>query len=416
MLFKLAWRNIWRNRRRTLITVATLFMAVVLSVLTRSMQNGTYDSMVDNVVSFYYGYLQVHRQGYWNEKSLDNTFAEKESLLHNIEQLPLVEMAVPRLESVALLASDSITKGAMVIGTIPSLEDGLTGITDKIIEGDMPEETEESVLLTEGVASYLNLQTGDTLVIIGQGYHGAMAAGKYPVKGIVKFGSPELNDQMVYLPLKTAQFLFSAEDRLTSLSLQLKGNRNLDQIQSQLQHLLSEEYEVMDWKTMMPDLVQAIQADNAGGIIMILVLYIIGAFGILGTLVMMYAERQHEFGILVAIGMKKPQLAWMVFFETLVISFIGALVGMLGAIPVILYFYYNPLQITGEAAEGYRRFGFEPVLNASIDPMIFINQVIIIFMIAAVMVIISGTKIKGTESDKRHAYLTDRFNLFRSCL
>lgn len=398
MLLTLSWRNIWRNRRRTLITVATLFIAVVMAVMTRSMQNGTYDSMVDNVVSFYYGYIQVHHNGYWDEKSLDNTFDEKDTLLQEIERLPSVITAVPRLESVALLASDSITKGAMIVGTVPALEDKLTGIRNKIIEGSMPTSDEDEVLIAEGIASYLGLHTGDTLIILGQGYHGSMAAGKYPITGIVKFASPELNEQMVYMPLKTAQFLFSAEGRLTSFSLQLNSNKNMNSVQSQLQQILGAEYEVMNWKAMMPDLVQAIQADSAGGIVMILVLYIIVAFGTLGTLVMMFAERQHEFGILEAIGMMKPQLSLMVFIETLMISFIGALFGMIGAIPVIFYFYKNPLRFTGAAAEGYRRFGFEPVLNASVDPMIFINQALIVFLIAAVLSLYPVLKLRGLKA------------------
>lgn len=385
MLFKLAWRNIWRNKRRTLITITTLFLAVILAVVTRSMQNGTYDSMIANVVSFYYGYLQVHHQGYWDEKSLENTFAESDSLLQQLRSMPSVKTVVPRLESVALLASDSITKGGMVVGTIPALEAAMTGIDGKIIEGSLPQAGEEAVLLTEGIATYLGLHARDTLVILGQGYHGAMAAGKYPVRGIVQFASPELNDQMVYLPLRTAQYLFSADGRLTSLAFDLTSPQSMLPVKARLQQFLGSGYEVMDWKTMMPDLVQAIQADNAGGLIMIFVLYIIVAFGALGTLVMMFAERYHEFGILLSIGMKKGQLAFMVFLETIILSFLGVLAGMIGAIPVIAYFYINPLRFTGEAAEGYRRFGFDPVLNASTDPLIFIHQAMIVFLIAVVL-------------------------------
>lgn len=401
MLLKLAWRNTWRNKRRTLITVASLFLAVIMAIVTRSMQNGTYDSMIANVVSFYYGYLQVHQNGYWEEKSLENTFAENDSLLEKIQSMPSVETVVPRLESVAFIASDSITKGAMVVGTIPSREDAMTGISRKIIEGRLPQANEESVLLTEGIATYLGLQTGDTLVVLGQGYHGAMAAGKFPVQGIVQFASPELNDQMVYLPLSTAQYLFSANGRLTSLALQLTKNQDLPSVQSQLQQMLGPDYEVMDWKTMMPDLVQAIEADNAGGMIMLLVLYIIVAFGTLGTLVMMFAERNHEFGILESIGMKKRQLSLMLFLETVLLAFLGAIAGMIGAVPVIGYFYKFPLQFTGEAAEGYRRFGFDPVLNASTDPMIFVNQAIVVFLIAVVLSlypVLKMQKLKAIEA------------------
>jgi ABC-type lipoprotein release transport system permease subunit len=373
-------------------------MAVILAVVTRSMQNGTYDSMVANVVSFYYGYLQVHQDGYWDEKSLENTFAESDSLLQEIESIPSVKTVVPRLESVALLASDSITKGGMVVGTIPSLEEAMTGINGKVIEGRLPQTGEEAILLTEGIASYLGLRTGDTLIILGQGYHGAMAAGKFPVRGVVQFASPELNDQMVYLPLRAAQYLFSADGRLTSLSLDLENTGSMEPAKIRLQELLGSEYEVLDWKTMMPDLVQAISADNAGGLIMIFVLYIIVAFGMLATLVMMFAERYHEFGILAAIGMKKRQLALMVFIETIILSFLGALAGMIGAIPVVFYFYINPLRFTGAAAEGYRRFGFDPVLNASTDPMIFVNQAIVAFSIAVVLSLYPVLKMQRLKS------------------
>ena len=135
VLLKMAWRNLWRNRRRTLITVASIFFGVLLSTFMTSMQEGTYSKMIDNVVRFYTGYIQVHHPGYWENKTIDYTFAPGDSLKQVLASDPQITSFVPRLESFTLMSYGNSTKGAALIGIDPEKEDKMTKLSNWIEEG-----------------------------------------------------------------------------------------------------------------------------------------------------------------------------------------------------------------------------------------------------------------------------------------
>ncbi|MEP4093769.1 FtsX-like permease family protein [Reichenbachiella sp.] len=385
MYLILAWRNIWRNKRRTFITMASIVFAVLLAILLNSVKEGVLIKMQENVVSFYSGAIQVHKNGYWDEKTLDNSMAYSDSLITQLVNHEEVNVAIGRLESYALAASEKYTKVCMVVGIEPENETLVTSLDKKVIAGDYIRSEDESVLLSEGLAEYLKLTVGDTLVIIGQGYHGVSAAGKYPIKGVIKFASPQLNKTMVYLPMKLAQQLFDATNRLTALVLDIDDVSDADRIEKELTLTTSDEYEVMGWKVLLPELNQVLEGERAENVIFLFVLYMLIAFGIFGTVLMMTIERQYEFGVLIAIGMRNLKLSSVVVLENIMISVLGAIAGTMLSIPMIGYFYKFPIRISGDLEKAYENFGFEPIFYFSIAPKIFYSQTIVIFCIALVL-------------------------------
>jgi len=359
-IFTLARRNIWRNKRRTLITVASVFFAVFFAVVMRSLQLGSYAVMIKNVVSSYTGHIQIHKTGYWDDKIINNTFPEDPELEKKVSEIQSVDKIVPRLESFALASFDEQTKGSIVIGIKPEKENEMTKLADKIVAGSYLSEDDKGVLVSEKLASFLKLSVKDTLVLMGQGYHAATAAGKYPVRGIIHLNSPELNNKMIYITLPEAQELYSAPEMLSSLSILLK---NSDET---------------------PELNQAIQSDNIGGEFMLAILYMIVGFGVFGTIVMMTAERKKEFGVIVAVGMEKTKLVGMLFYETLLLGFIGIISGFLVALPIIFYYSTHPLHITGAASKTFESFGFDPVMAFSTHLHFMISQIIVVFVIVLI--------------------------------
>ena len=385
MNLKLAWRNLWRNKRRSMITIASIAFAVFFACLMMSMQLGSYSKMIENAVSFQTGYLQVQDSAYWQEKTLDNTFVSGDSLLSEIEKPEGISIVVPRLQSFALASYRSQTKGVMVIGMDPEREDRMTRAKSKLVRGTYLDRDDKGVLVSEGLASYLGVDAGDTLVMISQGYHGINAAGKYAIQGIVKFPSPEMNNQLVYMPLAEAQWFYGAENRLTALALMVEEPEQVAQVSQQLRASLPAQFEVMNWREMMPELVQSIELDYVSGMIMLYILYVVIGFGIFGTFLMMTNERRYEFGILISIGMQRLRLQWVMLSEIVLMGLIGVVVGILMSSPLIFYFHANPILMTGEYAELYAQFGMEPVLPFSIDPSIFFRQAIVVFIMAMII-------------------------------
>lgn len=399
---KLAWRNIWRNKRRTIITAASIFFAIFFALIMRSLQLGSYSNMIDNAVKLYSGHVQVHARGYWDNKSINNTLVQKHDLMEVLHKNEHIKQVVPRLESFALASSGPQTKGVLVMGIDPLKQDRMSHLTEKLVEGTYIEQDEHAVLLSKTLSAYLHLSVNDTLVLLGQGFHGATAAGKYPVKGIVKIPKPDLDNKLAYLPLKAGQQLYMAPNRLTTLAINLYDHEDLKVTVAQLKEQLPpDQYEVKSWREIMPELVQQIKSDNASGWILLAILYLIIAFGVFGTVMMMISERRREFGVMIAIGMHKSKLAMIVTVEMVFIGLLGLVGGIIGSMPVILYYHYHPIRLSGEVAQSIENFGIEPIIPMAWQSDFYMIQTIIVAVIVFLAVlypIYSITRIKAVKA------------------
>ncbi len=370
-----------------------MVFAVLLATFLNSLKEGILVRMQENVVSFYTGAIQVHRFGYWDDQTIENTFELSDELTSSIESNTKVTNMIPRLESFGLTASEQNSRGSLIVGINPDKERMVTKIDQKVVEGSYLREHDQAAMITSGLAEYLKLTIGDTIIIIGQGYHGVSAAGKYPIQGILDFASPQLNKSLVYLPLKQAQLLFGAEGRLSALVLEIDKITDAEEITSNLSSTIQDDFEVMSWKTLLPELNQIIEGERAENVIFLLVLYMLISFGIFGTILMMTMERKFEFGVLVAIGMKKVKLSSVVVFENILVSLLGAFVGTLISVPIIGYFNRFPIKVSGDLKEAYEQYGFEPVFYFSVEPAIFYSQTFIVLLIALVLSIYPVIKI-----------------------
>jgi ABC-type lipoprotein release transport system permease subunit len=396
-LIQLAQKNMWRNRLRTLITATAVFFAVILSVLAESLKQGIFDNLVKNIVSFYTGYIQVHQKGYWEEKTLDNSFSYPSPDFSSLVSQTFLKNVSPRIEAFALASSATLTRGCMVLGIVPAQEEKITSLKNKIIQGEYLNDSDHAVLLSEGLAKKLSLRTGDTLYLIGQGYQGSTAAGKYRVKGILSFGSPDLNETSLFMPLSIAQDFLGAYGMTTSLVCMLNDPNQLEKVKTQLQHSLNGKYEVMTWGEMLPEIKQHIEADSGNMEYVQLILYLLVCFGIYGTLLMMMMERKYEMGMLIAIGMNKHLLAFTMLLESVFTVLAGCIAGLLASIPICWYFSEYPFRISGEAAKAYERFGFEAVFPASTNPSIFIEQGITVFVLSLLLSVYPVYKVYRTD-------------------
>ncbi|MBL7103033.1 MAG: ABC transporter permease [Bacteroidales bacterium] len=383
--FNIAWRNLWRNSRRSIITMASVFFGVILSTLMTSMQHGSYDAMIDNVVKFYSGYAQVFTEAYHENKTINNTFELTDSIYNIAKETPQVTNIAPRLEYFALASSEELTKGAMIIGIDPEKENKVTDVKKWVETGQYLEQGDKGVLIAIDLANYLKVKVGDTLILYGQGYHGVTSADLFPIRGILNFPMPELNKQLVYMDLATCQNYFGADNMITSLVIMVEDHYDLPKAMRHLKSKIKSPLMVMSWDELQPELVQMIEADRAGGVFMKLILYMVVAFGIFGTIIMMMAERIRELGVTIAIGMQRFKMGTILFIETILTGIVGTLIGIIGSIPVISYFFNNPIKLTGDAAQTMIDMGIEPYLYFSWNPPVFYNQALVVFLITIII-------------------------------
>ena len=378
----------WRNKRRSIITISSILFALCFALSMRAIQIGSYANMVSNVVEAYTGYIQIHTKTYWNDKSINKAFDYDKTLIKKIKESPEIINIIPRLEDFCLVSSGNKTKGAMITGIEPSIENKMTHLEKKLIKGEMLKSDDRAVLIAQQLASFLDIDVNDTIVLIGQGYHGMSAYDKLPVKGILHFPSPELDKMMIYMPLNNAQNMFSCYNKITSLSVQIDDLDALKTISKTISKKINTtKYEVMTWDELLPTLNQQIESDNAGGIIMLIILYIIIGFGVFGTVLMMTSERKREFAVMIALGMSRLKLMTILFIEMIYIGIIGIISGIIFSIPLILFGHYNPIPITGDAAQTFINYGIEPVMPIAWESGYFINQSISVIIIVLIAII-----------------------------
>ena len=381
---KLAWRNIWRQKRRTLITASAIAGAMLLSLFMRSMQEGSYTHNLDNATRFYSGYLQLQQPEFSDNQSIDNLLPADDDFIAKINSIKGITTAVPRLESFALGASGDKSKGVVVMGVNPQSEDAYSGLAARVKKGSyFNSDDEKGVLVGSKLADYLDLQIGGELVLYGQGYHGTTAAGLYTVTGIISFPNQQMDSRIVYLPLKTAQELYLTGNQVTAWVLHGKNVKSIPALEKEARARMGNDVKVRNWADISPELAQQINLDRVSGIFLVFILYGVVGFGLYATIVMMTLERQREFAVMLATGMVRSKLQLLVMLESFFIALTGVLMGLLVTLPILIWFYTHPIQLTGNLAKTMEEMGFEPIIPFSLAPELFINQLLIVLAILA---------------------------------
>ena len=396
MIFKIAWRNIYRNKKRTLITVTSIFAALFLIILMRALQFGFYDNIITTVVESYAGYVEVHAEGYWDNQSLDNAMEVDQKLIDDISSVEGVENIVQRLQTFSLISMGEKTKGGVINGVDISDEQKITDWNKKMLSGSF-DLGENEIIVGKGIAEYFDIRENDTLILYGQGYRGMMAAGKYPVKGVIDLKNPDLNKLGIFMAIESVRNYVSSEEISTHIIIDKEQYYDEEKIVKDLSQILSEDYEIMTWKKTLPEIEQTITADNAGGLIMAFILYIIVVFGMFGTVLMMTEERKYEFGVLISIGMSRVRLFGIILIETIILSMIGVFLAIILTYPISYYFNLNPIDMAVLMGEGADQMledlGFSPLAPMSISWDIPLSHALVIFIFSLLISIYPAIKI-----------------------
>ncbi len=383
LLLSLAWKNLWRKRRRSLIVLTSIAFALVITISLRSLMLGNGDKMVEAGVKNV-GYLQVHAAGYWKDKSVNDLFADSESLRNKVKSVSGVTRIIPRLQNFSLAAGEKTSKAALVIGLDPEAEHTLNKIKNRIVKGDFFTADAAQVVVAEGLATYLKLSVGDTLVLIGQGYQANVAAGKYTIAGLAKIANPQMNRMLVYIPLALAQQYNSASGMCSAYMLNVANKSETDRIAGELKSTLGNSYEIMTWDEMIPEVLNGLKIDTTIFTMLSSCLFVIVGFGIIGTILMMALERKKEFGMLQAIGLQKAQIQTVIFFESVLLGLSGIAIGLSIAIPLMLFLYNHPIPLTGEGAKSFEAMGAEPLMQFGVKPKLWAAMSAIVFGIMVV--------------------------------
>lgn len=287
----------------------------------------------------------------------------------------------------------------------PETEKAFSALDKKIVSGRFFNSSDSGIILSERLSKHLAINVGDSLVLLSQGYQGVSANGIFKIIGIVRLTAPELDNQMAFMPLKLAQDFYSMPNRLTSVVIDIKDPQKMNKIVRQISRVTDKDkYEVMSWEEMLVELYQQWVSDEGGGVIMLGLLYLIVGFGVLGTVLMMISERRHELAVMVTVGMQRQRLMKLVGTELFYVCFLGVIFGIAGSLPVVAYYHFYPIQLTGNLAEVYAAFGMDPVLPVAWRSDYIIQQAVnvgCIIVVALIYPMYSVYKLDLTKALRR---------------
>lgn len=394
---RLAWRNIWRQKRRTWLTALAMIFSNILLIFMISLQLGSYEMMINNTLAMFTGQMQVQRDGYLEDQKMRQVIEDIHDVAEEIRgQFPSANVAA-RANAFVLLSSEDRSFGTQVVGVEPDWEPGVSTLPGLLSEGRyLQDMTAAEIVIGSVMARNLKVTVGDELTFVGSGKDGSFAAGVVIVAGIFASGTQDLDRSLAEMPLSYFQEAFEMEgsghmivisrDELSSIPGMIEPLRESIEGQGELV--------VLDWETLVPGLKQAIQADMTGAWFMYAVLIVLVAFSVLNTQLMSVLERTREFGVIMALGIKPRRLALLVLLETFLMAALGLLIGvMLGGL-VSAYFAHAGFAYPG-MDEMAAKFNMSPVMYPAVGPISLLVGPSVVFVFCLFAAIYPALKLYG---------------------
>ncbi len=358
---KIAFRNIFRQRRRSILTALSMIIGFILLSVSLALSEGGYGNIIDLFTKSGTGHVQIHAKGYLERPGIYKNFPLSETLNRIVADEKNVAASAPRVFASALAFVEKKTTGARIIGIDPERERKTTTIEKKIDEGRFlkPAKDEEygEAMIGRGMADILKAKLGSEIVLITQAADGSIANEIFRVVAILKEGANMADRNAVYLHLNKAQEFLALEGRVHEIAVLLESYKLSKQTASSIGENLRKnsfnDFEVDPWEVVEQEFYRSMEADKAGNYVMLVIISIIVAIGVLNTVLMSILERTREFGVMKAIGTRPVTIAKTVILETFILALISNSISIFLSIaanyPLVKYgiTYPEPVSVGG---------------------------------------------------------------------
>jgi ABC-type lipoprotein release transport system permease subunit len=383
MLMRMAWRNIWRNPRRSLITLAAMTFTLTLMIVSSNLIEGMNRQMVGYAADRSLGHIQAHAEGYYKDKGLYDTLPI--SVLDRFKGSAF--RAAPRAYAYGLASLGDQSAGVLIRGIDPLQERRVTELWKHMLQGSYFQPGEEKVIiLGRKIAKTLNAQPGSEIALITQAADGSLGNDLYRVVGVLKTLDDATDRTAVIMPLADFGEMLVLPGRIHEVAIRTPNAIEVDRYKPQVVSLLEGKgCEVRTWKEIAPALKDALALNEAWTTIMLLIVFSIASLGILNTMLMAVFERMYELGLMLAVGLKPLRMVRLIFVETLMLAGISEVLGLGLGLLWSWRLVVKGWDLTGLFGEGFEYTGFaiENVLRAAIWPEGMLQCM-------AIMLIISG--------------------------
>lgn len=329
LTWKIAWRNVFRQKRRTVLTVLMMFGGFTLSAISIGWADGTYNNIIDMFTRNQLGHIQIHGKGYLDKPTIYNQITDYQKVGAMLMGIDGVEAWAPRLYSAGLASLGDKSAGVKIIGIDPERESRATRFEKKIIKGRyLNEKPDHETVLGKGLARTLKADIGDTVVIVSQGADGSIANDLYRVVGISESGDVASDQMSFYLHLADAQDLLVIENGVHEIVVIARDLGEVKALTAEINADLANTNLIAEpWQEFAKSFYTAMRADKRGNWIMLFIIVMLVAIGVLNTVLMTVLERTREYGVLRAVGTRPAQVFRLVLYEVLSMAAIGVVIG-----------------------------------------------------------------------------------------
>lgn len=337
MTWRLAWRNLWRQRTRTLILMSAVTLSYAMVLAAMGVGDDSHFQMLDAAVEGAGGEVLVHGEGYWESRSGDLLIDDAESARRALAGIAGVEAVIPRVLVSGLLSTAVGNRPVQLVGIEPAAEARLRDVQERIDEGTRLEDADvgSPLLLGGPVAEELEVGPGDRVVVTATGADGELTRALFHVAGIVRSGRAEVDERVAYTTLAAARNALDLGDQLTQIGLLVAPGTDPAAVQSSARSALAahpDDLEVLTWSEALPEMVGFIEIDDAFLYVYAVVIYLVVILAIANTFLVSVLERVREFGLLTALGLRGRALARLVMAETALLTVLSMGAGLILAL------------------------------------------------------------------------------------
>lgn len=400
MMFKIAWRNLWRNRRRTLLVISSIVVGISATLVYDTFGRGMMLQMLNNQINTHYSHIQVHKKGYNDNKIVGNYIANQDSIVKILKSDENVLHYSRRTLVYGLIKYASNSSGIYLVGVEPEKERFITVIQKNLVRGKYITEGKNEIVISAKLADKLEVDTGNNIVVMVNTLDGPIGMESFVISGIYRSPNSEFDKMYVYIPLKSSQELLGLGDNIHEFAILAKDKQNIKEIEQRLESGLSTNYEVLNYKELIP--VMAIYLDMYDEMMLTfyLIIGIAVMFGSSNAMLMSVMERIREFGVLMSLGMRNRKIFRMILLEALILGFIGTITGF-----IIGYLVYLPLSSSGIDfsfyAESLEKWGTGSIMYPVLEIGSILNSILVVpvaVLIGAIYAARRAIKLQPTEA------------------
>jgi ABC-type lipoprotein release transport system permease subunit len=359
-LLQLAWRNLWRNRRRTFITMAAIAFGYAMLLFVACLMAGLRWQMIQNGTCLVMSQIQVHAPGYYPNRSLQKTLGGRQgtdvsALLASISADRRIDAVAPRVYGYGLLSAAHRSAGVELMGVVPEQEIKITTLNSQITKGSYPSaQVPKGVVIGDKLASTIGIELSSEIVLLTQAADGSMGNDVYTVVGILHTGLDAVDRNLVLMSLSSLQdLLHLAPGRIHEVGIKLNHITAAASVAAALEVRLSKTLpvRVMAWPELAPELANYVQFNHGVTVVLFFIFFLVAVIGVMNTMLMAVYERTREFGMLMAVGMRPAQVIGLILTEAAGLAVASLFMGAALGVPLLWYLQVHGLDLGGATGE-----------------------------------------------------------------